>query len=196
MGAVWDVAFPVVMVLSGIGALASAIWDRDGLGPTSWRSGLIYAFVWLSLAGAAVLGDGTPRVERQWKGAVAVLLGLAFIVHFWKRYRLRRGGGARKETADPFVAMSVPDRDDLVAVVMPSLGEEITELTVIRWLKAVGDDVATGEPLFAISTDKVETEVPAAVSGVLWRIDAAEGVTAPVGAVLAVIEVPSALLDG
>ncbi|MSW43113.1 MAG: 2-oxoglutarate dehydrogenase, E2 component, dihydrolipoamide succinyltransferase, partial [Actinobacteria bacterium] len=73
------------------------------------------------------------------------------------------------------------------AVTFPALGESVTEGTVTRWLKAVGDSVSADEPLLEISTDKVDTEIPSPVSGVLLSIEVAEDETAPVGAVLAVI---------
>ncbi|HEV8653621.1 MAG TPA: 2-oxoglutarate dehydrogenase, E2 component, dihydrolipoamide succinyltransferase [Actinomycetes bacterium] len=72
-------------------------------------------------------------------------------------------------------------------VKMPELGESITEGTITRWLKQEGDRVEADEPLFEVSTDKVDTEVPAPVSGVLTSIKAKEDETVEVGAALAVI---------
>ena len=72
-------------------------------------------------------------------------------------------------------------------ITMPQLGETVTEGTIVRWCKAVGDAVAEDEPLFEVSTDKVDTEVPSAVAGVLSEILVAEGDTASVGARLAVV---------
>ena len=72
-------------------------------------------------------------------------------------------------------------------VTMPQLGETVVEGTVTRWLKAQGDEVAIDEPLFEVSTDKVDTEVPAAHAGVLRSVLVAEGDTVPVGTVLALI---------
>ncbi len=72
-----------------------------------------------------------------------------------------------------------------VTVTMPQLGESVTEGTITRWLKAVGDTVAADEPLLEVSTDKVDTEIPAPASGVLLSIDAAEDDTVDVGGVLA-----------
>jgi pyruvate dehydrogenase E2 component (dihydrolipoamide acetyltransferase) len=72
-------------------------------------------------------------------------------------------------------------------ITMPQLGETVTEGTVTRWCKAVGDEVAEDEPLFEVSTDKVDTEVPSATSGVLTEILVAEGDTVEVGARLAVV---------
>ncbi|MFC0082854.1 biotin/lipoyl-containing protein, partial [Aciditerrimonas ferrireducens] len=70
---------------------------------------------------------------------------------------------------------------------MPQLGETVTEGTVTRWLKAIGERVERDEPLFEVSTDKVDSEVPAPASGVLAEIRVPEGETVDVGAVLAVI---------
>jgi 2-oxoglutarate dehydrogenase E2 component (dihydrolipoamide succinyltransferase) len=73
------------------------------------------------------------------------------------------------------------------SVTLPALGESVTEGTVTRWLKQVGDSVAADEPLLEVSTDKVDTEIPSPTSGVLLEIKAAEDETVEVGAVLAVI---------
>ena len=70
---------------------------------------------------------------------------------------------------------------------MPALGESVTEGTVTRWLKAVGDEVTADEPLLEVSTDKVDTEIPAPVSGTLLEITVNEDETVDVGAQLAVI---------
>lgn len=72
-------------------------------------------------------------------------------------------------------------------VVLPALGESVTEGTVTRWLKKVGDTVAVDEPLVEVSTDKVDTEIPSPFGGVLEQILVQEDETAQVGAVLAVI---------
>ncbi|WP_456846253.1 2-oxoglutarate dehydrogenase, E2 component, dihydrolipoamide succinyltransferase [Cellulomonas sp. P5_C6] len=72
-------------------------------------------------------------------------------------------------------------------VTLPALGESVTEGTVTRWLKAVGDDVAVDEPLLEISTDKVDTEIPSPFAGTLQQILVQEDETVEVGAVLAVI---------
>src|ERR1043165_6174644 len=70
---------------------------------------------------------------------------------------------------------------------LPALGESVTEGTVTRWLKQVGDRVAAAEPLLEVSTDKVDTEIPSPVAGTLLEIKANEDDTVEVGAVLAVI---------
>ncbi|MES7678008.1 biotin/lipoyl-containing protein, partial [Cutibacterium acnes] len=76
-------------------------------------------------------------------------------------------------------------------VTLPALGESVTEGTVSRWLKAVGDTVEADEPLLEVSTDKVDTEVPSPASGTLLEIKVPEDEDAEVGAVLAIIGDPS-----
>ncbi|NED96652.1 2-oxoglutarate dehydrogenase, E2 component, dihydrolipoamide succinyltransferase [Phytoactinopolyspora alkaliphila] len=73
------------------------------------------------------------------------------------------------------------------SVTLPALGESVTEGTVTRWLKQPGDQVAVDEPLLEISTDKVDTEIPSPVAGVLQEIKVAEDETVEVGAELAII---------
>src|SRR5712691_10961525 len=70
---------------------------------------------------------------------------------------------------------------------MPQLGETVTEGTITRWFKQVGERVEVDEPLFEVSTDKVDSEVPAPQAGYLSEIVVPEGETVPVGARLAVI---------
>ncbi len=70
---------------------------------------------------------------------------------------------------------------------MPQMGESIFEGTIIKWLKKVGDAVEKDEPLFEISTDKVDAEIPSSVAGVLTEIKAGEGETVQINAVVAVI---------
>jgi 2-oxoglutarate dehydrogenase E2 component (dihydrolipoamide succinyltransferase) len=72
-------------------------------------------------------------------------------------------------------------------VTLPALGESVTEGTVTRWLKKVGDDVAVDEPLLEVSTDKVDTEIPSPIAGKLLEIKVEEDETVEVGAELAVI---------
>ena len=75
-----------------------------------------------------------------------------------------------------------------VSVTLPALGESVTEGTVTRWLKAEGERVEADEPLLEVSTDKVDTEIPAPAAGVLASIKVAEDETVEVGAELAVID--------
>lgn len=89
---------------------------------------------------------------------------------------------AAPATPAPAAAPASADAQDIV---LPSLGESITEGTVTRWLKAIGDTVAVDEPLLEVSTDKVDTEVPSSVAGVLQEILVQEDESVEVGAVLA-----------
>src|SRR5215471_12453932 len=75
-----------------------------------------------------------------------------------------------------------------VTVSMPQLGESVTEGTVTRWLKKEGERVEADEPLLVVSTDKVDTEIPSPVSGILRGITVAEDETVAVGAQLAIID--------
>jgi pyruvate dehydrogenase E2 component (dihydrolipoamide acetyltransferase) len=72
-------------------------------------------------------------------------------------------------------------------VVMPQMGESIAEGTIVRWIKKVGDSIDRDEPLFEISTDKVDAEIPSPAAGVLTDIKVKEGETVPVNSVVAVI---------
>src|ERR1700726_196874 len=72
-------------------------------------------------------------------------------------------------------------------VVMPQMGESIAEGTIVRWIKKVGDKVDRDEPLFEISTDKVDAEIPSPVAGIVTEIRVKEGDTVPVNSVVAVI---------
>ena len=69
-------------------------------------------------------------------------------------------------------------------IVVPALGESVTEATVSKWLKAVGEEVASDEPLVELETDKVNVEVPSPSSGILEKITVKEGTTVEVGALL------------
>jgi 2-oxoglutarate dehydrogenase E2 component (dihydrolipoamide succinyltransferase) len=72
-------------------------------------------------------------------------------------------------------------------VIMPQMGESIAEGTLTRWLKKVGDSVKRDEPLFEISTDKVDAEIPAPAAGVLLEILVTEGTTVPINTVVGMI---------
>lgn len=94
----------------------------------------------------------------------------------------------------PAVEIPVSTKDESineVPVTLPALGESVTEGTVTRWLKQVGDSIAADEALCEVSTDKVDTEIPSPVAGVIARINAPEDSTVPVGGVLAVISTSS-----
>jgi 2-oxoglutarate dehydrogenase E2 component (dihydrolipoamide succinyltransferase) len=88
--------------------------------------------------------------------------------------------------AAPVAAPAAPAASGTI-ITMPALGESVSEGTVTRWLKSVGDSVAVDEALLEVSTDKVDTEIPSPVAGTLISIDVAVDSTVPVGARLAVI---------
>src|SRR5271154_3688475 len=79
-----------------------------------------------------------------------------------------------------------------VDVIMPQMGESIFEGTITKWLKKAGDKIERDEPLFEISTDKVDAEIPAPSAGVLKEIKVTEGQTVPIQTVVAVIEASGA----
>ncbi len=89
-----------------------------------------------------------------------------------------------QEPAEPSAAQAAAEGHE---VTLPALGESVTEGTVTRWLKSVGDAVEVDEPLLEVSTDKVDTEIPSPVAGTLQEIRVSEDETAAVGAVLAII---------
>ena len=92
-----------------------------------------------------------------------------------------------QEPAQQQPAPSGGSGDGGTPVTLPALGESVTEGTVTRWLKSVGDDVAVDEPLLEVSTDKVDTEIPSPIAGTLLEIKVDEDETVEVGAELAVI---------
>src|SRR6202050_1566330 len=79
-----------------------------------------------------------------------------------------------------------------VDVIMPQMGESIFEGTITKWLKKAGDKIERDEPLFEISTDKVDAEIPSPSAGVLKEIKVNEGQTVPIQTVVAVIETDGA----
>ena len=85
---------------------------------------------------------------------------------------------------------------DSVAVTLPAMGESVTEGTVARWVKAVGDTVREGETVVEVTTDKVDVEVPSPASGRLEEIVVGEGDTVEVGATLARIAAGATNGDG
>jgi 2-oxoglutarate dehydrogenase E2 component (dihydrolipoamide succinyltransferase) len=94
--------------------------------------------------------------------------------------------------AAPVIAAPVPTAGAGTVITMPALGESVSEGTVTRWLKSVGDSVAVDEALLEVSTDKVDTEIPSPVAGVLLAIDVPIDTTVAVGARLALIGVSGA----
>ncbi len=91
------------------------------------------------------------------------------------------------EPESPGDAEAAPASQPGTEVPMPQMGESITEGTITKWLKNVGDTVARDEPLFEISTDKVDAEIPSPVAGTLTEIRAKEGATVTVNSIVAVI---------
>ena len=91
------------------------------------------------------------------------------------------------EASTPAPAAAAPSGGLITPVVLPALGESVTEGTVTRWLKAIGDSVAADEALLEVSTDKVDTEIPSPVAGILLEITVAEDGIALVGGQLGTI---------
>jgi 2-oxoglutarate dehydrogenase E2 component (dihydrolipoamide succinyltransferase) len=89
--------------------------------------------------------------------------------------------------AAPVAAAPAPATSSGTIITMPALGESVSEGTVTRWLKGVGDSIAVDEALLEVSTDKVDTEIPSPVAGTILSIDVPVDSTVPVGARLAVI---------
>jgi 2-oxoglutarate dehydrogenase E2 component (dihydrolipoamide succinyltransferase) len=83
-----------------------------------------------------------------------------------------------------------------IEVIMPQMGESIFEGTITKWLKKAGDPVAKDEPLFEISTDKVDAEIPAPVAGILTEIKFPEGATVDVNTVVAILSDNNSLIAG
>src|SRR5436190_14589628 len=83
-----------------------------------------------------------------------------------------------------------------VDVIMPQMGESIAEGTLTKWLKKAGDKVARDEPIFEISTDKVDAEIPAPAAGTLVEVKVKEGETVPVNTVVALIETEAGAAAG
>ena len=91
------------------------------------------------------------------------------------------------KATEPAAVPSAPASGKAIDVVMPQMGESIFEGTITKWLKKVGDTVAQDEPLFEISTDKVDAEIPSPTAGMLSEIKVAEGTTVQINTVVAVI---------
>jgi pyruvate dehydrogenase E2 component (dihydrolipoamide acetyltransferase) len=87
----------------------------------------------------------------------------------------------------PKAASTAPQTSEGTEIVMPQMGESIFEGTITKWLKKAGDPVQKDEPLFEISTDKVDAEIPSPIAGILLEIKAAEGETVEINTVVAII---------
>ncbi|WIY81695.1 2-oxoglutarate dehydrogenase, E2 component, dihydrolipoamide succinyltransferase [Propionimicrobium sp. PCR01-08-3] len=94
--------------------------------------------------------------------------------------------------AEPSAPAPAGGSSDATEVLLPALGESVTEGTVSRWLKEVGEEVDADEPLLEVSTDKVDTEIPSPAAGVLLEIKVKEDEVAEVGSVLGVVGSPDA----
>ena len=105
------------------------------------------------------------------------------------------GGSEGPSTEDAHFSTS-SGAGEVFEVTMPKLGESVTEGTIGTWLKAVGDDVAFDDPLFDVSTDKVDSEIPSPYDGKMLAILVDAGETVPVGTVLARIGTPGAVQAG
>ena len=103
------------------------------------------------------------------------------------RLQLRKRKAAQSSAGNESAAGSSRATSSGIEIVMPQMGESIFEGTITKWLKKVGDTVEKDEPLFEISTDKVDAEIPSPVAGVLTEIKAGEGETVQINAVVAVI---------
>lgn len=101
---------------------------------------------------------------------------------------LERTATGNSPTMPNITSQPVRSESSLEQIKMPQMGESIPEGTVTKWIKQVGDSVRCDEPLFEISTDKVDAEIPAPVSGVLYKIVVGEGETVPVNTVVALID--------
>ncbi|MDQ3181820.1 MAG: 2-oxoglutarate dehydrogenase, E2 component, dihydrolipoamide succinyltransferase [Acidobacteriota bacterium] len=113
----------------------------------------------------------TPKVEEAKAEQVAQVAQAAAVI----------------ETSQPTNEPPITNNERAIEVVMPQMGESITEGTVSKWLKAVGDTIEKDESLLEISTDKVDAEVPSPVAGTLLEIRTNEGETVEVGSVVALV---------
>ena len=105
-------------------------------------------------------------------------------------------GGSEGPTTEAADFSPSSGTGEIFEVTMPKLGESVTEGTIGTWLKAVGDDVAFDDPLFDVSTDKVDSEIPSPYDGKMLSILVNAGETVPVGTVLARIGTPGAVQAG
>src|SRR6185503_10736553 len=100
---------------------------------------------------------------------------------------------------EPSPAQRIANEGEALArvdIIMPQMGESIAEGTLSKWLKKVGDEVKRDEPIFEISTDKVDAEIPAPAAGVLAEIMVKEGETVAVQTVVARLETEKGALAG
>src|SRR5438034_81846 len=126
---------------------------------------------------------GEARLAREGKDLSIVTYGATVWKSLEAADRLEKEDGVAAEVLDLRTLLPMDD-----AVLMPQMGESIAEGTVSKWLKKLGDPVKRDEPLFEISTDKVDAEIPSPTAGVLAEIKVQEGQTVPVQTLVAVIE--------
>jgi pyruvate dehydrogenase E2 component (dihydrolipoamide acetyltransferase) len=127
------------------------------------------------VASPAIVEEAKPVVEEAKPEPVAEVAEVA------------QAAVAAVAESNPQPAISNPKSSEVTEVVMPQMGESITEGTVSKWLKAVGDRIEKDEPLLEISTDKVDAEVPSPSAGTLLEIRVNEGETVEVGSVVGVV---------
>jgi 2-oxoglutarate dehydrogenase E2 component (dihydrolipoamide succinyltransferase) len=146
---------------------------------------------WLKKAGDTVLKDeplfeiSTDKVDAEIPSPVAGVLSEIKVAE-GATVGINTVVALVTEAGEAF-AGSPPSPGPGTEVVMPQMGESIFEGTITKWLKKAGDTVQKDEPLFEISTDKVDAEIPAPVAGVLTEIKVAEGATVEINTVVAVI---------
>ena len=162
---------------------------------------------WLKKAGDAVEKDeplfeiSTDKVDAEIPSPVAGVLseikipeGATVGINTVVAVVMESGESvAPAATAATLAAPQVEQVGGGTEVAMPQMGESIFEGTITKWLKKVGDAVAKDEPLFEISTDKVDAEIPSPVAGVLLEIKAAEGETVEINTVVALIGEPGSV---
>ena len=159
---------------------------------------------WLKKAGDAVEKDeplfeiSTDKVDAEIPSPVAGVLSeikvpegatveINTVVAVVEESREQGTGSREQGTAAPKAQLAPPQVVGGIDVVMPQMGESIFEGTITKWLKKAGDAVEKDEPLFEISTDKVDAEIPSPVAGVLSEIKVKEGATVEINTVVAVI---------
>jgi pyruvate dehydrogenase E2 component (dihydrolipoamide acetyltransferase) len=150
-----------------VGATLAVIGDGAGAGSTDSEPA--------SEAAAEVAPDETPQSSPEPAAAAS---------------EPESEQATQPESVPEPAAQAAPAPSGGKRVSMPALGESVTEGTVTRWLKQVGDSVEVDEPLLEVSTDKVDTEIPSPVAGVVQEILVSEDETVPVGADLVVIGAP------
>jgi pyruvate dehydrogenase E2 component (dihydrolipoamide acetyltransferase) len=163
--------------------------DGEGGGAAPAEGGEAAEEVEAAEAGETEAGDGEGREGEAAEAAEAEEGSEEAGGEEQREATAERDGGegdAEPEQEEPPAAGASGD-GETTTVTMPELGESITEGTITRWLKQEGDQVEADEPLFEISTDKVDTEVPSPVAGVLQSIKVQVDETVEVGAELAVI---------